>query len=412
MMRDLSRGAYDHRMQIRGRIERWPVWATDGVLAIVLAILSAVSLASIPSAEQAIYSREPDAFAYILVLVQTLPLTLRRVYPLPILAVVVAGFFVDRGLDYPSTIASVGFAFAFHSLGSQLPHRRSLLIGLPIVAFLTLFTVSGVFFTDSVSWASVFLIALVTTAPLMLGREVHEKRRYLVELEERAAQLEAEREARARQAVREERARIARELHDVVAHEMTVMTIQAAAARRVLDRTPEEVGPALDAIESAGHDALAEMRRLLGLLRTDGGPEFAPQPGLQRLDGLVEQMRDAGLTIDLEIKGEPTGLPTGVDLNAYRIVQESLTNTMKHGGPNVRAVVRVVYGADDVVVSVEDDGRGAAGALAPGNGDGHGHGHGIVGMRERTSMLGGDFAAGPRRGGGYRVKARLPIGTA
>ena len=378
-------------------------------MAAVLAVLAVVSLTSVSAAEQAIYSRDPDALAYLLVLAQTVPLALRRVYPVPVLVVVVAGFFFDRSFDYPSTIATVGFAFAFHSLGSQLPRRRSLLIGLPIIGFLTLFTISGVFFTDSVTWPSVFIVALVTTAPLMLGREVYEKRRYLIELEERAQQLESEREERAREAVRRERARIARELHDVVAHEMTVMTIQAAAARRVLESKPEEVGPALTAIEAAGHDALAEMRRLLGLLRTDhGGPEFTPQPGLGRIDGLIEQMRDAGLDVTLEVDGARVGLPTGVDLSAYRIVQESLTNAMKHGGPGVRAAVRVVYGTNDVTVAVEDDGRGASEAMGPVNGSGHG----IVGMRERAAMLGGDFTAGPRPGGGYRVKARLPIGAA
>jgi signal transduction histidine kinase len=408
-MRSTTKTAYHRCMQLRGSAQRWPAWVTDSVVAIVLAVLAVVSLSNVSATDQAVYTREPDALAYLLVLAQTLPLALRRVYPMPVLVVVVVGFFFDRGLDYPSTIATVGFAFAFHSLGSQLPRRRSLLIGLPIVGFLTLFTISGVFFTDSVTWPSVFVVALVTTAPLMLGREVYEKRRYLVELEERTAQLEVEREERAREAVRRERARIARELHDVVAHEMTVMTIQAAAARRVLGTNPEEVGPALNAIEAAGHDALAEMRRLLGLLRTDhSGPDFSPQPGLGRIDGLIEQMRETGLDVTLEVDGTPVGLPAGVDLNAYRIVQESLTNAMKHGGPGVRAVVRVAYGANDVTVAVDDDGRGASEALAPDNGSGHG----IVGMQERAALLGGDLAAGPRPGGGYRVRARLPIGVA
>ncbi len=400
--------AYDLVMQVRVARKRWPAWATDGVLAAVLAVLSIVALATISPGEAELYSRDVDLIAYGLVLAQTLPLALRRVYPLPVLLLVVAGFFIDRSLDYPSSVASFGFAFAFHSLGSQLPRRRSLLLGLPIVGLLTLFTVSGVAFSESVTWASVFLVALAAMAPLMLGREVYEKRRYLSELEERADRLEREREAQAQQAVREERARIARELHDVVAHEMTVMTIQAAAARRVIDAKPEEVRPALDAIESAGHDALAEMRRLLGLLRRDGtSPEFTPQPGLRRLDALVDQMREAGLAVDLEVDGEPSGVPTGVDLNAYRIVQESLTNTLKHGGPQARAVVHVEYGPDFVSVEVADNGRGAAGALSPADGAGHG----IVGMRERVAMLDGDFSAGPRPGGGYRVQARLPIGA-
>ena len=408
MMRETTARAYDLTMDEGRTRERWPSWLTDSVLAAVLAVLSVVSLANVSPSDQAVFSRDVDTIAYVLVLVQTRPLALRRVFPLPVLIVVVAGFFFDRGLDYPSTIATVGFAFAFHSLGSQLPPKRSIAIGMPIVGLLTLFTISGVAFTDSVTWASVFVVALVTAAPLMLGREVYEKRRYMVELEERADRLEREREQRARQAVREERTRIARELHDVVAHEMTVMTVQAAAARRVLGNSPEEIGPALDAIESAGHEALTEMRRLLGLLRSaDMQREFSPQPGLERLDALADQMREAGLDVNVEVTGSPDGVQTGVDLSAYRIVQESLTNTLKHGGPDVRAMVRVRYSPDHIAIEITDNGRGAAGSLASGNNAGHG----IVGMRERVTMLEGEFVAGPRPGGGYRVQARLPIGA-
>jgi signal transduction histidine kinase len=408
MMRDVRRSAYDLAMHVTTRRDRWPMWATDTILALVLTALAVVSLASLGPEDQATYDRAVDAWAYVLVLAQTLPLALRRVYPVPVLLIVVAAFFIDRGLDYPATIASVGFAFAFHSLGSQLPPQRSLRIGLPIIGLLTLFTISGVFANESVTWATVFVVALATTAPLMLGREVYEKRRYLSELEAKAESADRDREEAERRAVRRERARIARELHDVVAHEMTVMTVQAAAARRVLDRRPDEAAQALAAIEDAGHDALTEMRRLLGLLRTDRtDPEFTPQPGLGRLEGLVDQMRDAGLDVAVAIDGEPCQLPAGVDLNAYRIVQESLTNTLKHGGPSATARVHIRFSPDDVAIDVEDDGRGAADALAKGDDTGHG----ILGMQERVAMLDGEFVAGPRAGGGYRVHVRLPIGA-
>jgi signal transduction histidine kinase len=208
--------------------------------------------------------------------------------------------------------------------------------------------------------------------------------------------------------VREERSRIARELHDVVAHEMTVMTVQAAAARRVLGKRPTEAAEALVAIESAGHQALTEMRRLLGVLRTaDAAGDLAPQPGIERLGILVEQMRDAGLAVDLTITGLARGVPAGIDVNAFRIVQEALTNTLKHGGPQARATVRLAFGSDQLSIEVEDDGRGAAEALS----DTNGTGQGLVGMRERVALLHGELTAGPRAGGGYRVRARLPIGT-
>jgi len=389
------------------RRERWAPWVTDTVLAVVLAALSMWSLATVGSVEAGAYSSSVDGFAYVLALAQTLPLALRRKYPIAVLLVIVAGFFVDRGIDYPSTIATFGFAFAFHSVGSQLPRRRSLIIGLPVVLFLTLYTISGVAFSETVSWATVFVVALTATAPLMLGREVYEKRRYLTELEERAERLEREREAQARRAVRRERARIARELHDVVAHEMTVMTVQAAAARRVLDSQPGEAAEALLAIESAGHDALTEMRRLLGLLRTDQtAPDFAPQPGLGRLESLVGQMSEAGLDVELTVTGDPSTLPAGVDLSAYRVIQESLTNTLRHGGPSARAKVQVECDGEQLTIEVTDDGYGAAESLVVSDGAGHG----IVGMRERVAMLDGEFRAGPRPGGGYRVQAVLPIG--
>jgi signal transduction histidine kinase len=377
-------------------------------VAVLLAAIAVISLVNLAPQEQELYRRVPDFWSYGFVLAQTLPLALRRMRPIPVLAIVVGAFFFDRMLDYPSSIASVGVPFAFHSLGSQLSRRRSLQIGIPFAAFLVAFTSMGVYYSESVDWSTVVVIGILTLAPLLLGREVNERRRYLTELEERADRLELEREEKARAAVREERARIARELHDVVAHEMTVMTVQAAGARRVLNSNPAQAAEALTAIESAGHDALTEMRRLLGLLRQDQDDgALGPQPGLGRLETLVEQMEEAGLPVELEIEGEVAALPAGIDLNAYRIIQESLTNSLKHGGPNTRASVFVRYQPKNLVVEVADDGRGAAGALGSNNGAGHG----LVGMQERAAMLGGTLRAGPRPGGGFIVKAVIPMVT-
>jgi signal transduction histidine kinase len=186
---------------------------------------------------------------------------------------------------------------------------------------------------------------------------------------------------------------------------MTVMTVQAAGAKRVLDSNPQQVAEALTAIESAGHDALTEMRRLLGLLRQDRTDKtLGPQPGLGRLEALVEQMEEAGLPVRFEMEGEVESLSAGVDLNAYRIIQESLTNSLKHGGPQATASVFVRFEPDRLLVEVADDGRGAAGSMVS-NG---GAGHGLVGMQERAAMLGGTLKAGPKPGGGFIVKAVLP----
>ncbi len=392
-------------METMPQRRNYPYWMADGIIAVGLALIAVFQLAGSSSALQDLFRREPDGWAYLLALAQTLPLTFRRIRPIPVLFIVAGSFMIDRGLDYPSTIAVTGILFAFHAIGSELPRRQSLVIGLATAGVLTLFTLSGVAYNESVEFGTVLLVLVGSILPLFLGREVHERRRYLTELEERTKLLERDREERARRAVRDERARIARELHDVVAHEMTVMTIQATAASRVLESDPGKAAEALTAIEAAGHDALAEMRRLLGLLRTEEQPaNRSPQPGLARLDGLVEQMVEAGLSIDVVVAGTPRPLPAGIDLNAYRIIQESLTNTLKHGGPDVRAQVQLEFADRELGIEVTDDGRGAAEALSAGDG-----GHGLLGMQERIALLDGEFSSGPRSGGGYRVAARIPV---
>ncbi|MEU9983323.1 sensor histidine kinase [Streptomyces sp. NPDC050856] len=258
-------------------------------------------------------------------------------------------------------------------------------------------------------------ITVVMTVPFVLawvlGDSMRTRRAYFAQLEERASRLEREREAQAKVAVAAERARIARELHDVVAHNVSVMVVQADGAAYVLDSSPEQARTALETISSTGRQALAEMRRLLGILRT-GEPQesedYVPQPDVQQIEDLVEQVRAAGLTVDFRIEGTPRPLPSGVELTAYRIVQEALTNTRKHGGPDVGASVRLVYFDDGLGLLVEDDGRGAAHELYE-DGGADGRGHGLIGMRERVGMVGGTLDAGPRPGGGFRISALLPL---
>ena len=218
----------------------------------------------------------------------------------------------------------------------------------------------------------------------------------------RTVELEHEREEKARLAVAEERARVARELHDVVAHHLSIMVVQAGAERREVAAERPQTAEVLATIEQTGRAAMAEMRRLLGMLRrSDDELALAPQPSLEHISDLVTQVREAGLPVELRVEGEVRALPSGIDLSAYRIVQEALTNALKHAGP-ARARVTIRYGAAELDVEVADDGEGTPGGPAPG-------GHGLIGMRERVALFGGELATGRRSAGGYAVRARLPI---
>jgi signal transduction histidine kinase len=253
----------------------------------------------------------------------------------------------------------------------------------------------GAFIATSIAFGVIWTVAVALSSKFQEADEA----------KERAARAEREREERARAAVTEERARIARELHDVVGHSVSVMTVQASAVRRLLRPEQEREREALLIVERTGREALAEMRRMVGVLRRpEEAPALAPQPSLEHLEKLVEQAREAGLPVDLQIEGEPVQLPAGLDLTAYRLVQEGLTNALKHARAK-RAQVFVRYGDNDVEVTVSDDGMGESE-------DGAAGGHGLVGMRERVSVYGGELETGPRPEGGYRLRARLPLTSA
>ncbi|MFJ6611737.1 sensor histidine kinase [Streptomyces sp. NPDC091289] len=265
------------------------------------------------------------------------------------------------------------------------------------------------------SWPQVIFVTVIMTVPFVLawvlGDSLRTRRAYFDQLEERAARLEREREAQSKVAVAAERARIARELHDVVAHNVSVMVVQADGAAYVMDAAPDQAKQALETISSTGRQALAEMRRLLGVLRTGDAPEsgeYVPQPDVEQIEDLVAQVRQTGLEVDFKVEGTPRPLPSGVELTAYRVVQEALTNTRKHGGPDAGASVRLVYFDDGLGLLIEDDGRGAAHELYE-DGGADGAGHGMIGMRERVGMVGGTLDAGPRPGGGFRISALLPL---
>jgi signal transduction histidine kinase len=226
-------------------------------------------------------------------------------------------------------------------------------------------------------------------------------RRVVGDRERRAQIAERERDVVAREAVFEERARIARELHDVIAHHVSMIVLQAGAERRVLDDANASTREVLETVERTGRSALTEMRRLLGMLRADANEPLAPQPGLSEIHVLVTQLREAGLPVELQVDGDPRELPVGIELSAYRIVQEALTNALKHAG-NARASVHIRYGSDSLELEIADDGTGTSSPVASG-------GHGLVGMRERVALYGGRLDAGQRPSGGFAVRVLLPI---
>ena len=220
--------------------------------------------------------------------------------------------------------------------------------------------------------------------------------------------LEREREVRAREAVAEERATIARELHDVIGHALNLVVIQAGGAQRVLESKPQLARESLASIELAGRQALTDMERMLGILHATEGADdrLSPQPGLDQVEGLAARVSEAGLTVELTVDGVPRTLPSSIDLSAYRIIQESLTNSLKHAGA-ANAFVAIHYGSDRLDLEITDDGRGDSRQSAKGEEGGRG----LIGMKERVALYGGELSVGPRPEGGFRVRARLPLGS-
>jgi signal transduction histidine kinase len=234
---------------------------------------------------------------------------------------------------------------------------------------------------------------------LLVGAFLRTRRLYVAELRARAEGAEADREERIRAATADERARIARELHDAVAHAMSVMVMQAEAADELLDRDPARARIAIERVQRVGREGLGEMRRLLGVLRRDESPALAPQPGVSSLQALADEVSATGLPVRLTVEGEPAALTAGVDISAYRIVQEALTNALKHAGASgVEVLLR--YG-ESLELEISDDGDGPS---PPGE-----NGHGLIGMRERVALYGGSFDAGRSPSGGFHVHATLPI---
>jgi signal transduction histidine kinase len=304
-----------------------------------------------------------------------------------VLAIVTAATMLDT-IAYSNDVPFAP-ALAIYSVAAHVERRRSLR-ACSVAAVIMLAT-----FGWAVSPSQMIGNAILFVAAWIGGDSLGTRRAYTRELEEKADRLEREREIESARVVAEEQARIARELHDVIAHSLSVIVVQAAAANDVFESRPERAHDALREIEATGRGALSELRRLLGAVRGD----YAPLPGLEQLDDLVSQVRSAGLDVSVTIEGEPHELPAGVDLSAYRIVQEALTNTLKHASAT-RADVALRFADGALDVEVRDNGRG--------NGDGGGTGSGLIGMRERTAAYGGSLDAGPAANG-WAVRARFPL---
>lgn len=375
--------------------------AIDAVIAVLFAVVFVVGAA------RPAYGI-PMWVAYLLALAATLPAAVRRRWPLAVLTLVVISYAaataLGTGMDLP-----VVAAFVLYLVPLRLPRRTSAALLAVTFAVTAAGIVAG-------GWAAAHsqaggvasrlaAAAAVITVGWVIGAAVRAQRAYSAGLAEQEQRRAEARLAEARSAVTEERLRIARELHDVVAHSLSLIAVQAGVGSYVASAQPGEAARALSSIEATSRGALGEMRRLLGVLRNGdpAGSELGPAPGLADLGQLITRTAGAGVHVQLEVRGTPRRVPPGAGLAAYRIVQEALTNVVKHAhGANSQVVV--TYHDDAVSVEITDDGPGApAAAPAPGAG------HGIVGMRERASLYGGRFHAGPLPGGGFRVTARLPL---
>jgi signal transduction histidine kinase len=394
---------------LRSAMDRYPT-VMDAGIAMALGVIALLSLWLEWSIADPLPTI-PVPLAVTLLVLLVIPLIWRRRYPYAVLATCTIIMVVASVVKVPGLAWTVNaWALAFYSAGVYGQERwRTPLRLIALAAFIGVVVYEFAWLSPQRSSVSPeFLMIVPILANILVGGAtwwfsdaVRISRERQVQLTARTRQLEEERELNARRAVLDERVRIARELHDVVAHHVSLMGVQAGAARRVLPRDPAKAEEMLNAIEGTSREAVTELQRLLGFLRRDDDNSLAPQPSLQHLDALLTQMQEAGLPVALNLEGNARPLPPGVDLSAYRIVQEALTNTLKHAGPAC-AVVTLRYGQQALDIDVSDDGVASANVSPKG-------GNGMLGMRERVALLGGWLQAGPQPEAGFRVRAHLPL---
>jgi signal transduction histidine kinase len=392
----------------RQRLRTAGPWVLDGLLAVVAAGVGVATLATVLPFDPG----SPRAWAaYLLVLAHTLPIAVRRRWPLPVLAWGLATGVAFAALRLNLVSLSFAVLIYVYTVAARCPRRRSLAGLAATEAVLVLVWLAR---PRSIGDGGTLLLdGLIMAAGWWLGDGTRRRQEAVDTARRRAAELEQAREELARRAVTEERLRIARELHDVVAHSMSIIAVQSGVGVHVIDSRPDEARKALVAVEATSRQALVEMRRLLGVLRREAEARgsLAPAPGLAQVESLAAEVASAGVRVEVRIEGTPSELPAGLDLSAYRIVQEALTNVVRHAGP-ATARVAVRYAPDQVAIEVTDDGKGLEPPSAtdgPFRPAGSPVGHGIVGMRERAALYGGTLEAGPLPGGGFRVAASLPL---
>ena len=378
-------------------VAAWPVGWRPSRGDLALAVL--VGLVGLQGASDADGVKDPAWAVIGLIECTALPLAVRSLWPLPVwgitLVAAVAGDLLFGGLQL------AGPVIALYTVARRHDRRVSSAAAAVTAVGLAVPTASRA--ADSPLFA--MGIYLVLVAAWAIGDTVRRRHAYLTRVQAREAAIEEEQQERARVAVAEERARIARELHDVISHNVSVMVLQAAAGADVFATHPGRAREALGSIETAGREALAELRRLLSVVDAPAGegPDLAPPPGLTRMPELVERVRATGLDVSLTVTGDARALPAGIDFSAYRIVQEALTNTLKHGHA-ATARVDLSFGEDILDVQIVDDGTATAEADASTR-----RGHGLIGMRERAAVFGGELQAGPRSEGGFSVRASIPL---
>ena len=391
---------YDEVVNRAVRIGRWieslhPV-VKDGVLAVILAGAMLVDLAQQRLPPDAPL-RAADPLGFVLVALMLLPLAFRRIYPIGVHVVVLASSVAVAALFYRPTSFGFGLLIATFTVARYCDRRISwvaLAIGLAFGVAIKLRAIAA---GIDIAWFEWPLDAAYFGAAWFLGDAIQTRRRYADELERNRSSL-------ARQAVAEERVRIARELHDAIGHEVSVMVLHAGGGEELLDHDPERARGAFRSIARVGREALADMDRLVGLLRDEHDDPGGNQPRFESLDSLIDGYRDLGMDIRANIEAEPAGIPQAVEQSAYRIIEEALTNAIKHAGPT-QVEVSLAYGNGDVHVRVRD--HGGTLATRPLGREPH-EGRGLVGIKERAALLGGDVVATPHPEGGFIVVANLP----
>jgi signal transduction histidine kinase len=377
----------------------WPIArppSIDVAIVVIVAVVTSVGTGLLGATESI------SPLAYALLVAIALPLLVRRPAPRVALTAIVLLSFAYDLLDFPGGFYTVPIGIALFTAVDD-GFRWTAVAGSAVAVggFLIVGLATGrghISDLGNALWFGGWL-----AASLVLGEVTRSRRAYVREVEQRALAAERGREEEARRRAGEERIRIARELHDILGHRISLINVQASAAVHLLDRDPEQARTALIAIKEASHEALGEVRATLGILRQlDEREPLAPSPGLAQLDAVIAETSAAGFDVQLDVRGERRGLPSGVDLAAYRIIQESLTNVVRHARAS-SARIAIAYRAGDIEIEVVDDG-------IPARIDAGGSGSGLVGMRERAIALGGNFEAGPQPGGGFRVRATLPTG--